>query len=413
MPNSATMREVESGGRARPAATERRRVSSVKREGQSNATNSVAPPGQWCYFDELPTLPGILPMARPARKQRNLSQRSAGLLSRIASRYAERHGVEVAPLLSQAGVSQKEFENQGATIGVANQIKFVELIAAKLGDEFLGFRLAEDFELGEIGLLYYVAASAATFGEAISRIQRYIKIQNDGVDFEALRGKTLRLRLHYTGIARHTDVHQMGSMIALMIRIGRRLTGRPLNPTRVRIMHHIHRDKAELEKLLDADVEDGARVDEVEFPKASWDLPIVSADPHLHSLCVQSCEEALARRGLKQTPLKVQVENAIAPLLPHGQARHDLVAAELGMSPRTLARRLTAEGSSFAGILTEVRSALADRYLAEGSLPISQIAWLLGYAEVSGFTRAFQRWTGMPPSAARARQPRPDAVLVE
>jgi AraC-like DNA-binding protein len=352
-------------------------------------------------------------MARPAKKQSSSSQRSAGLLSRIAYRYAARHGVEVAPLLAQAGVSQKEIEGQGATIGVANQIKFVELIAAKLGDEFLGFRLAEDFELGEIGLLYYVAASAATFGGAISRIQRYIKIQNDGVDFEAIRGKTLRLRLHYTAIARHTDVHQMGSMIALMIRIGRQLTGRPLKPTRVRIMHHIHGGKAKLEKLLDADIEDGARVDEVEFPAASWDLPIVSADPYLHRLCVQSAEEALARRGRKQTPLKVQVENAIAALLPHGQARHELVAAELGMSPRTLARRLAEEGTSFAGLLMEVRSALADSYLADHVLPISQIAWLLGYAEISGFTRAFRRWTGMAPSAARARQSDPDGLRAE
>ena len=95
--------------------------------------------------------------------------------------------------------------------------------------------------------------------------------------------------------------------------------------------------------------------------------------------------------------------NAIAALLPHGQARHDVVATKLGMSPRTLARRLSAESSSFAAILDEMRSALAHRYLADPTLPISQIAWLVGYTEVGTFTRAFQRWTGLSPSAARAR----------
>jgi AraC-like DNA-binding protein len=342
-------------------------------------------------------------MARPARKQHGSSRRCAGVLSRIAYRYATRRGVEVAPLLTQAGVTQKEIEDRNATIGVVNQIKFVELIAAKLGDELLGFHLAEDFDFREIGLLYYVAASADTFGGALNRIERYAKIQNDGVDLEVIKGKALRVRLHYTGVARHSDVHQIGALITLVIRIGRHLTGRTLKPTRVRIGHHIHRGKSELEKFLDADIEDGARVDEVEFPAASWDLPIVSADPYLHHLCVQSCEEALARRGLRQTPLKVQVENSIAALLPHGQARHDHVAAQLGMSPRTLARRLATEGSSFTEILAEVRSALADRYLADRNLPISQIAWLLGYAEISAFTRAFQRWTGVVPSAARAQ----------
>ena len=341
-------------------------------------------------------------MAHEARKQPGSSRRCAGVLSRIACRYAARRGVDVAPLLTQAGLTQGEIEDRSATIGVINQIKFVDLVAAKLGDELLGFHLAEDFDFREIGLLYYVAASADTFGGALSRVERYIKIQNDGVDIQVIKGKTLRVRLHYTGVARHTDVHQIGSLIALMIRIGRHLTGHTLKPTRVRIMHHIHGGKSELENLLDADVEDGTRVDEVEFPAASWDLPIVSADPYLHRVCVQSCEEALARRGLKQTPLKVQVENAIAALLPHGQARHDRVATELGMSSRTLARRLATEGASFTEILAEVRSALADRYLADRTLPISQIAWLLGYAEISAFTRAFHRWTGMVPSAARA-----------
>jgi hypothetical protein len=239
-------------------------------------------------------------MARPARTQPGSSRLCAGVLSRIAYRYAERSGVEVAPLLKQAGLTQRDIEDRSARIGVTNQIRFVELVAAALGDELLGFHLAEDFDFREIGLLYYVAASAETFGSALSRVERYIKIQNDGVDFEVIRGKALRVRMHYRGVARHTDVHQIGSLISLMIRIGRFLTGQTLKPIRVRIMHHIHRGKSGLEKFLDADVEDGARVDEIEFPAASWDMPIVSADPHLHRVCVQSCEDALARR----TPAK-------------------------------------------------------------------------------------------------------------
>jgi AraC-like DNA-binding protein len=343
-------------------------------------------------------------MARQARKHPGPIRRCAGVLSRVAYRYGARNGVDIASLLEQAGLTQEEIKNRNARIGVINQIKFVGFVATALGDELLGFHLADDFDFGEIGFLYYVAASADTLGAALARVERYIKIQNDGVRFEIIKRRSVHLRLHYTGVARYTDVHQIGCMIALIIRIGRRLTRSTLEPTQVRIMHHIHRGKAKLEKFLDAGIEDGARVDEIEFPTASWNLPIVSADAYLHRLCVQSCEEALARRRAKQSPLYVQVENAIASFLPHGQARHDLVAAELSMSPRTLTRRLAAEGSSFAELLKEVREALAKRYIADRTLPISQIAWLLGYAEVSGFTRAFQRWTGMVPSVARAQQ---------
>jgi AraC-like DNA-binding protein len=98
------------------------------------------------------------------------------------------------------------------------------------------------------------------------------------------------------------------------------------------------------------------------------------------------------------------LENAIVPLLPHGKARADEVAGRLGLSPRTLARRLASEGLTFEGILSELRADLAKRYLRDEALAISQIAWLLGYKEVSAFTHAFKRWTGKTPREARSQE---------
>ena len=343
-------------------------------------------------------------MARPAPCQDKTLRRCAGVLSRVVYRHAESHGIDTEPLLKCAGLTDELIADPDATIGVANQIRFVELVAAKLGDELLGFHLTEDFDPREIGLLYYAAASADTLGNALNRVERYIKIQNDGVRLKISRGKSIRLRLVYVGVVRHTDVHQIDAIIALILRTCRHLTDRAIKPIVVRIMHRISGEKSKVEKFLGSYIKDGAGVDEIELPAASWDLPIVSGDPHLHRVCVKSCEEALARRAMKPSPLKVRVENAIATLLPHGQARLTLVAAKLGMSSRTLARRLAAEGSSFAAILADTRSALANRYLADRTLAISQIAWLLGYTEISAFTRAFRQWTGLPPRAARARQ---------
>jgi AraC-like DNA-binding protein len=352
-------------------------------------------------------------MASQAIKEIGSFRRCAGVLSRVASRRAKREGLEIGPLLEQAGLTLKAIEDRNATLPVSNQIKFVELLAGALGDELLGFHIAQDFDFREIGLLYYVAASADTLGSALRRVERYMDIQNEGVKFKVSKGKSVRISFHYSGVARHTDVHQIGAFITLVIRICRRLTGRTLAPTHVRMMHRIGADKQKLERFLDSTIEAEASVDEIEFPAASWDLPIVSADPHLHRLCVHSCEEALAGKNKNASPLKIKVENAIAALLPHGQARNDLVATKLGMSPRTLARRLALEGSSFAAILGDVRSALAQRYLKDRALPISEIAWLLGYAEIGTFTRAFQRWNGMAPSAARARQHRSIGGLLQ
>ena len=342
-------------------------------------------------------------MASSAGKRSSSVKLCGGIFSRLACARAKREGIDVGPLLKQSGLTQELLADKSAPVGVSHQIKFVDLVAGALGDDLLGFHLTEDFDPREIGLLYYVAASADTMGDALRREERYIRLQNEGVRFEVSTGQSVRIRLHYAGVARHTDVHQIGAFITLLIRVCRQLTGRELTPTHVCIMHRIAGDKSRLERYLDATVEDGADADEIEFPAASWDLPLLSADPYLQKLCVKNCEEALARRQKSATPLKVEVENTIAALLPHGHARHDIVAAKLGMSRRTLSRRLSAEDSSFAEILDDMRSALAHRYLTDRTLPISQIAWLIGYTEVGTFTRAFQRWTGMSPSVARSR----------
>src|SRR6185295_9317877 len=94
-------------------------------------------------------------------------------------------------------------------------------------------------------------------------------------------------------------------------------------------------------------------------------------------------EKAMSHRSTNLGSFRSIVENAIVPLLPHGQARAVEVADKLAVSRRTFARRLSSEGVTFSGVLESLRSDLAGHYLADESLSISQIAWLLGYQEVS------------------------------
>jgi AraC-like DNA-binding protein len=98
---------------------------------------------------------------------------------------------------------------------------------------------------------------------------------------------------------------------------------------------------------------------------------------------------------------RIAVENAICPLLPHGQAKVDVVAQKLGVSERTLARRLSEEGATFNDILQQLKASLAIRYLEDQDMPISEIAWLLGFEEASSFTHACRRWTGKSPREFR------------
>ena len=343
------------------------------------------------------------PMSQSALKKIATLRRCGGLLSRLAYERGRKEGVDVEVLLRQAHLTPREIKNKDIQLGVQNQIKFVDLVANATSDPLLGFRLAYSFDLREIGLLYYVIASAETLLGSLQRVARYSDVANEVVDLEVKKGDLLRVRLRYSGVARHSDVHQIEFWMASLVRICRTLIGTNLNPIEVRIAHNRRKQVPEMEKLLRCAVKTGADVDEIVFSRESGEYPIVTADPYLNRLCVRFCEETLARLGKKTSPLKVKVENAIAVLLPHGEMHFDAVAAELGMSGRTLARRLAAEGHSFSKILDGLRSALARRYLAESDMSISEIAWLLGYSEVANFTHAFHRWTGTNPRTERAK----------
>ena len=329
---------------------------------------------------------------------------AAGGLTRLAYARACEAGIDLKPLLKQAGLSEQQIENRDTRLDVRHQIRFLTLVANALHDDLLGFHLAQSADLRAMGWLYYVAASSETLAEALQRGARYASIANEGVSVKYLEGKEIKISFDYVGIARHSDRHQIESFMTLLIRLCRHLTGLRLVPIRVRFTHHRDIDFSEFAALFGSDIEFGAKMDEVAFAITAKQLPVVSADLYLNELLIASCEEALSRRPINRGSFRSQVENAVVPLLPHGKARAGEIARQLGLSQRTFARRLSLESLTFSEILESLRRDLAEQYLADPDLSISQIAWILGYRENSAFAHAFRRWTGKTPRRARALQ---------
>jgi AraC-like DNA-binding protein len=332
---------------------------------------------------------------------------ASGGISRLAYKHARAAGIDPATDLQKAGLTLAQIENPRAPIKVRDQIKFLNLVAAALEEDFLGFRLAQACDLREIGLLYYVLASSETLVDALQRAVRYSTIVNEGVAQTCIDRKYFGLSFDYVGVSRHPDRHQIEFWITALVRTCRQLTGFRVVPERVRLIHH-RTAKAELTEVFGDNIEFGASVDDVLFPVSIRNSAVVSADPYLNNLLISYCEDALAHRKRKRGSFQSTVENAIAPLLPHGKATAADIARQLGLSQRTLARRLASEGLTFSELLENLRSELAGRYLMEGDIGVSEVAWLLGYREVGSFSHAFRRWTGKTPRevlrAERLRQ---------
>jgi len=339
----------------------------------------------------------------PAR-QLGAIQSCAGLMTRLACEHARKAGLDLLPILARVGLTLHDIEDESVRLRVTTQIDCLNLIADALNDRLLGFHVALEMDLRRTGFLYYVAASSGNLGEALEGIARCSAILNEGVKLETELGEMLRIRFDYAGISRRSDRHQIEAWITAVARSCREFTGRELMPTDVQIMHPRIAESGQIDSFFGRAIEFGADKDQMSFAGAAAKLAVVNADSYLNRLLTQHCEQALSRRRARSGITQADVENALAALLPHGPTRIENVAQRLGVSPRTLRRKLAAEGVTFAGILEDLRYALAKHYLAEPDLSISRIAWLLGYTEVSAFSHAFRRWAGRAPRAVRSRR---------
>jgi AraC-like DNA-binding protein len=337
---------------------------------------------------------------RQPRGQRITSPDALGVATRLAAQRLRAANMPLEPLLRRAGLSLDQLDNKHLRIAVASQITFLELAANALSDSVLGFRLACEGDLREMGLLHYAAGASATLADALHRFERYSLIVHEGVVLKCSGTRDLTMELSYTGVARHTDQQQMEFLVTTLVRSCRVLTGQNL-PAAIHFAHHRPKDASVLATYFAGPVTFGAGVDKISFAKKAGQLPVVRADPYLDEILLEYCEQALSSRRTNSSSLRSRIENAIAPVLPHGEAKFDDIAQKLGMSRRTLARRLKEEGLTFSEILQKLRTDLTARYLSEADLSISQIAWLVGFQSVGAFSHSCKRWSGISPKMLR------------
>jgi AraC-like DNA-binding protein len=327
---------------------------------------------------------------------------ATGGIARLACARLRELGKDVAAVLAEVGARPEQVNDDAIRLEVPKQIRILELASEELQDGLLGFHLARNFDFREIGLVYYVIASSERLADALLNGKRYCTIVNEGVRLNVkLDDRAAAIALDYVDVDRQSDRHQIEFWLVTLVRICRQVTDTRLAPRHLRIRHRRDETPAEMTSFFGCDVEFGAASDEIVFPGAVASLPIVGSDNYLNDLLLRYAEEALADRPQERASVRSAVERVLAQLLPHAKASASNVAKKLAFSGRTLSRKLHDEGVTFAEILDETRAALAKRYLAERDLPVSEIAWLLGFGEVSSFTHAFKRWTGMTPRQFR------------
>ncbi len=269
------------------------------------------------------------------------------------------------------------------------------------GDPQVALRLAAATPPGVFGIVEYVCRCAPTLGDALRQWVRYLNLLNDAVRVElALEGDHASLRVVVESEAPAPASHEL--CFALVTAQARQLSATPFRPSSVDFTHRAPGDIAPYRRWFDAPVRFGAPATQIVMSRGALDASLVSADPALLAILTRAADD-LARARRDEPLVTAQVKRVLREALRSDDADIARVARRLGLTTRSLQRRLKDEGASFQGVREAVRRELADRYL-DDDLSLTEISFLLGFSEPSAFFRAFKRWTGLTPVERRAQR---------
>lgn len=175
--------------------------------------------------------------------------------------------------------------------------------------------------------------------------------------------------------------------------------GYELDLVEVRLQHSATSCKGDYYGFFRCSVHFDSDASAIFFSRADLDRPLPAANRELAQANDRILTDFLGK--LHEADLVTGVKTAIAQELPSGSPTGEDIAKSVFLSPRALNRRLTAMGTNYSQLLEAVRYELAEQYVADPSLSLSELSFLLGFSELSAFSRAFRRWSGQSPSAAR------------
>ncbi len=320
-----------------------------------------------------------------------------------ALRAMQELGYSADDCLKGTGLTEADLANPALEIAFSleQEYRFHRNLLALTGDPQLGLKLGKAYKVESYGLLGYAFMSAPTLRHALILIRNYgpLSFTLFRIDFE-VEGSAASLRFYPDrGIPEDLLAFYIDRDLTAAAFGGETALQRQLPLREVVVMHDGGDRRTSYEEHFDCPVSFAGNFSALIMDAALLDAPMPLRDPETSAMCQQQCQLLLARMS-KSSGFAEQVRSLIVAR-PGFFPDIDYVAEKLTMTSRTLRRRLAAENSSYQQILGDVRYQLAKEYLATSTLPLEEIAILLGYSAPGNFTHAFKRWHGSSPRQFR------------
>lgn len=317
--------------------------------------------------------------------------------------------VPIAPLLDRCGLDQARFGEENALLPIDAVCDLLEASSRAAACPDLGLRIARHQDLGMLGILGVAVQSASTPAEAARILSRFIFLQSTALRIQidgsgTLVPNTITVSVDIVGVARNRQRQIIELLLGIGFRIGR-LRAQGSRVRAVSLPHAIRGSADRHRRFFGVPVYENQPVGALHLDATDWNRRAPNDNPELGRVIETHLEKTFPAPAQRLTD---RVISALRPLLGSPQANRFDIARILAIEPRTLHRRLRAEGNSFQSIKDDMRKEMALQYLTESDATLEQLTVMLGFPEQSSLSRACRKWFGVPPTVLRKSHRAPE-----
>jgi len=323
---------------------------------------------------------------------------------RITKGWAQRFAAEkisVPMLLRRAGLPANLFEQEKIYVTTAEVFAIWRTVAEMSSDPAFGLKLGTELRFERSHPVSIAGVCSRSFGDALQRLARYKQLTCPEEIRVHRKAQETSVEFFFVE-AREAQPDIMVDLgLSWILCVGRRGSDGEISPLRLELTRPV-KHRALLERHFGCRVRFNADRDALVFRSSDLDRPFVTHNEELLTMIGTHVEAELKARN-SSVHIGEQVKDAFRLSLAGKRPTLRDVAQEVGMSARTLQRRLTDAGITFQQLVEETRRELARHYLKQRSVELNEAAFLLGFEDANSFFRAFQGWEGTSPTAWRAR----------
>ncbi len=300
------------------------------------------------------------------------------------------------------GITLGDLENPDLRIPAEAHYRLWQHAEQVTGDPAIGLHAGQVVDPERMGLVGHVFFNCDTLGEAVAQYVRLHRLINESVNLSFEREGELAILCWQPDTPELYCRQDMDRTLAAALSRTRHFILPKMRATWAEIGHPRPDYAGEYDTLLGGPASFGHGWMRVAFPARHLDHPIPHRNPYVYSAVLRQVNFLLARLRTRRA-FSRRVRRLIARQMATDRIDAETLASQCHMSRQTLYRRLKKEGLSFHELVEQVRKDKALRYVADSPYALSEIAFLLGFSELSAFSRAFKRWTGMAPAQYRAQ----------